>query len=62
VAEYLKEINFLKTLEHTDTEKNKVIEHQANYSALKEALYVAMAGDSKTIYGRMSRKLYRKSL
>ena len=47
VAEYLKEINFLKTLEHTDTEKNKVIEHQANYSALKEALYVAMAGDSK---------------
>ncbi len=47
VAEYLKEINFLKTLEHTDTEKNKVIEHQANYSTLKEALYVAMAGDSK---------------
>jgi hypothetical protein len=47
VAEYLKEINFLKTLEWTATEKDKVIEHQANYSALKEALDIAMAADSK---------------
>jgi hypothetical protein len=47
VAEYLKEINFLKTLEWTATEKDKVIEHQANYSALKEALNIAMAADSR---------------
>jgi hypothetical protein len=31
VAQYLKEINFLKTMEYTAAEKDKVIEHQANY-------------------------------
>jgi hypothetical protein len=47
VAQYLKEINFLKTMEYTAAEKDKVIEHQANYSALKEALDIAMAADSR---------------